>query len=167
LELAIDKHCRFGREVTALQGLFFVLCLCLITMIGLGLLPSVFAFAKAEKDIVVPGNVTTLYYKGLALYYLGNYTGAIVYFDKALGIDPKLIAALGNTGLALDALGNYTGAILYYDKVLAIDPTDVHALTDKGAALRDLGNYTDAIKYYDKALSIDPKHATRKGSTKS
>jgi hypothetical protein len=46
LELeAIDKHCGFGREVTAFQGLFFILCLCLITMIGL---------AKAEKDIVVP-----------------------------------------------------------------------------------------------------------------
>ena len=79
-----------------------------MTMIGLGLLPTVFGLAKAEKDIVVTGNYTTLHYKGLALYY----TGAIVYFDKALGIDPKLIAALGNTGLALDGLGNYTGAIL-------------------------------------------------------
>jgi tetratricopeptide (TPR) repeat protein len=116
-------------------------------MIGLGLLPSVFGLAKAEKDILVPGNATTLYYKGLALYYLGNYTGAIVYFDKALAIDPKLMAPLGNTGLALGALGNYTGAILYYDKVLAIDPRDVHALTDKGVALHDLGNYTGAIKY--------------------
>jgi tetratricopeptide (TPR) repeat protein len=116
LELAIDKQCRFGREVTTFQGLFFILCLCLLTMICLGLLPSIFGLAKAEKDIVVRGNVTTLYYKGLALYYLGNYTGAIVYFDKALGIDPKLIAAIGNTGLALHALGNYTGAILYYDK---------------------------------------------------
>ena len=93
LELVIDKQCRFGREVTAFRCLFFILCLCLITMIGLGLLPSIFGLAKAEKDIVVPGNVTTLYYKGQALYYLGNYTGT-------LAIDPKLVAALGNTGLA-------------------------------------------------------------------
>jgi tetratricopeptide (TPR) repeat protein len=70
-------------------------------MIGLSLLPSAFGLTKAEENIIVPGNVTTLYYKGQALYYLGNYTGAIVYFDKALAIDPKLIAALGNTGLAL------------------------------------------------------------------
>jgi tetratricopeptide (TPR) repeat protein len=122
LELPIDKHPGFGRQVAAFQGLFLILCLCLIIMIALSLLPSVFALAKAEKDIVVPGNPTTLYYKGLALYYLGDYTGAIVYFDKGLAIDPKLIAALGNTGLALNALGNYTGAILYYDKVLDIDP---------------------------------------------
>jgi tetratricopeptide (TPR) repeat protein len=120
-------------------------------------LPSIFGLAKAEKDIVVSGNVTTPYYKGQALYYLGNYTGAIAYFDRTLAIDPKLIAALGNTGLALDALGNYTGALLYYDKVLALDPTDVHALTDKGVALRDLGNYADVIKYFDKASSYNIK----------
>ncbi|MFY9868625.1 MAG: tetratricopeptide repeat protein [Candidatus Nitrosopolaris sp.] len=32
--------------------------------------------------------------KGLSLYHLGNYTGAIKYYDKALAIDPKDIYAL-------------------------------------------------------------------------
>jgi hypothetical protein len=43
------------------------LILCLIAVIDLGLLPSVFGLAKAEKDIVVSGNDTTFYNKGLAL----------------------------------------------------------------------------------------------------
>jgi hypothetical protein len=34
--------------------------LCLMTMIGLALLPTVFGLAKAEKDIVVPGNYPIL-----------------------------------------------------------------------------------------------------------
>jgi tetratricopeptide (TPR) repeat protein len=151
-----DKHYSIGREAGILLGSSLILCL--ITIIGLGLLPSVFGLAKAEKDIVVAGNDTTLYNKGLALYRLDNYTGAIEYFSKALAIDPHNVRALTDKGLALYRLGNHTGAIEYYDKALAIDPDDTYALTDTGLDLDALGNYTGAIKYYDKALAIDPQH---------
>jgi tetratricopeptide (TPR) repeat protein len=43
---------------------------------------------------------------------LGNYTGAILYYDKALAVDPKDDYTLGNKGLALDETGNYTGCLL-------------------------------------------------------
>ena len=82
---------------------------------------------------------------------------AILYYDKALAIDPKYVDALNNKGFALDNLGNHAGAILYYDKALEIQPNDTYALNDKGAALNSLGNYTGAILYYNKALAIDPK----------
>jgi tetratricopeptide (TPR) repeat protein len=78
---------------------------------------------------------------------LGNYTGAIKYYDKALAIDPNDTYALDNKGIDLDALGNHTGAIEYFDQVLFIDPHNVIALNGKGAALDNLGNYTWAIKY--------------------
>jgi tetratricopeptide (TPR) repeat protein len=114
--------------------------------------------------------------KGLALENLRNYTGAIVYFDKALAIDPNDTYALDNKGISLYNLRNYTGAIVYFDKALAIDPKYKSALTDKtmalevlgkyenvllnkGANLADSGNYTGAIKYYDKVLAIDPHYA--------
>jgi lipoprotein NlpI len=42
-----------------------------------------------------PHDVDALNHKGVALNSLGNYTGAIEYFDKTLAIDPKHIAALG------------------------------------------------------------------------
>ena len=61
---------------------------------------------------------TALNNKGFALYYLGDYTQAIQYFDKALAINPKFKVALNNKGAALYYLGNYTGAILYFDKAL-------------------------------------------------
>lgn len=41
----------------------------------------------------------------MALNHLGNYTGAIEYFDKALAIDPNDEAALYNKGNSLDHLG--------------------------------------------------------------
>jgi tetratricopeptide (TPR) repeat protein len=97
------------------QGSFLILCLIIIVGLSL-LLPNVFVLAKVEKD-VAPGNVITVYNKGQALYNSGNYTGAILYYDKALAIDPHYVNALTGKGLALDDLGNYTGAILYYDIV--------------------------------------------------
>ena len=83
--------------------------------------------------------------------------GAIIYYDKALAINPKYENALYNKGLAFDNLGNYNEAIKYYDKALAIQPNDTYALNSKGAALNSLGNYTGAILYYDKVLPIDPR----------
>ena len=94
------------REVTIFQGLFPILCL--ITVIGLILLPTIFVLAKVQKD-VVSGNDTSVYNKGLALSDLGNYTGAIVYYDKALAINPHDVNALTHKGIALDNLGNHTG----------------------------------------------------------
>jgi tetratricopeptide (TPR) repeat protein len=41
-----------------------------------------------------PKDVRTLYNKSVALDKLGNHTGAIEYFDKAVKIDPKLVSYL-------------------------------------------------------------------------
>jgi tetratricopeptide (TPR) repeat protein len=79
----------------------------------------------------LPKNKYALTNKGNALYSLGNFTGAIKYYDKVLDIDPKHVIALDNKGLALQSLGNFTGAIKYYDKVLDIDPKNVIALKGK------------------------------------
>jgi tetratricopeptide (TPR) repeat protein len=149
------SHKSDPREVAISQGSFLVLCL--ITIAGLCLIPYALVLAKVEKD-VASRNVITVYNKALSLYDSGNNTGAILYYDKALAIDPHYLAALTHKGLALDNLGNYTGAILYYDKALAIQPKDIYTLTDKGEVLADLGNYTGAILYYDKALAIDPHY---------
>jgi S1-C subfamily serine protease len=105
-----------------------------------------------------PKDETALDNKGAALENLGNNTGAIEYYDKALAINPKDETALDNKGAALENLGNNTGAIEYYDKALAINPKDETALDNKGAALENLGNNTGAIEYYDKALAIDPNY---------
>jgi tetratricopeptide (TPR) repeat protein len=96
--------------------------------------------------------------KGVELKNLGNYTGAIEQYDKALAIDPKHVNALNNKGNVLFKLERYREAIEQYDKVLAIDPKHVNALNGKGNALNGLARYTEAIEYFDKALAIDPKY---------
>jgi tetratricopeptide (TPR) repeat protein len=118
------------------------------------MLHNVFALTKVKIDVapslklakhreaIDPKNVDVLTDKGIALNNIGNYTGAITYYDKALAIDPKNVDVLTDKGIALNNIGNYTGAITYYDKALAIDPKYIYAINDKGIALNDLGNYT-------------------------
>ncbi len=62
---------------------------------------------------------------------IGNYNLAIIYYDKALAIDPKNVDALTGKGNVLSHLGNQTEAAGFYDKALAIDPKNVDALTGK------------------------------------
>ena len=137
-----------------------------ITMMAFGVLSTQSSSTTTNATL---NQVTMLNNKGNALLSvgLGNYTQAIMYFDKALAIDPKNVAALTNKGNALGGLGNYTQAITYYDKALAIDPRYVLAIIGKGYALDGLGNHAKAITYYDKALAIDPRYIadlTNKGN---
>ena len=59
-----------------------------------------------------PNNLFALNNKGLSTDELGNHTGAIYYYNKALAIDPNNLFALNNKGLSTDELGNHTGSYL-------------------------------------------------------
>src|SRR5215469_4570225 len=106
-------------------------------------------------------DVLMLNKKGVALLILGNFNESIVYFDKALAINPKSLENLDNKGDALLNLGKYKEAIAYFDKVLALDPNYFLSLYNKGAALNKLGKYSESIAYFDKALALKPtsRHA--------
>jgi tetratricopeptide (TPR) repeat protein len=87
-----------------------------------------------------------LFFKGLALGSQRNYTEAIKYFDKIIGINPKDIDALIKNGLALDKLGNHTGAIAYMDQALAIDPNNKEAKNLKNEISKPNSSSEDEIK---------------------
>ena len=73
--------------------------------------------------------------KGLDLINSGNYSEAIIYFDKALAMNSSNVNALNNKGVALANLANYYEAIKYIDKALAIEPDDALALDNKNKIL--------------------------------
>ena len=87
--------------------LIFASCM----LVTISLLPSAAALVRNASP-----EVNALNNKGLSLDNLGNYTGAIAYYDKVLAVDPNNVAALSNKGNALGSLGNYTEAIAYFDK---------------------------------------------------
>jgi Flp pilus assembly protein TadD len=63
----------------------------------------VFVGKNIDKILAInPKNITALTNKGISLNYLGNHTGAILYYDKTLAIDPKNVRALNDKGISLN-----------------------------------------------------------------
>jgi tetratricopeptide (TPR) repeat protein len=87
---------------------------------------------------IYDNSVTMLNNKGLSLAKLGMYNQSIVFFDKALAINPNDFTVLNNKGLSLAKLGMYNESIALYDKALAINPNYVYALNNKNSALEAL-----------------------------
>jgi tetratricopeptide (TPR) repeat protein len=104
-------------------------------------------------------DIVKLRKKGVELINQSKYKEALVYFDKALSVDPNDTTALNNKGAVLNNLGSHKEAIEWYDQALAIVPNDVYPLTGKGWAFANLGRYKEAIECYDQALKIDPNFA--------
>src|SRR2546425_6155618 len=93
---------------------------------------------------------------GNSFFDQGKYEDAIIYYDRALQINPTDLKVLYNKALSLESLGKYDKAIGYYDAVLTINPNDIDALNNKGLSLESLGKHDEAITYYDKVLAVNP-----------
>jgi hypothetical protein len=97
---------------------------------------------KFARQIAIVRNTNELNNNGSALAKLGKYNESIVFFDKALAINPNNTAALNNKGLALAKLGKYNESIVFFDKALAINPNYVRALNNKNSSLEELSKIT-------------------------
>lgn len=87
---------------------------------------------------------------------IGNYTGAIEYFNIVLRFKPHLAEAYFYRGIAKHQLEDYRGAIADYNTAIDIKPFYPQAYTYRGMAFHNLKNYKKAIADYDKALEFDP-----------
>ena len=96
-----DNNIEDTFNISSSLPLILIFASCMLVTISL--LPSA---AALVKNVSPEGNA--LVDKGIALDSLGNYTGAIAYYDKVLAIDPKDVDALTSKGVALSKLGNYT-----------------------------------------------------------
>jgi len=73
--------------------------------------------------------------QGIELYDLGRYQEAVVMFDRALTLFPRLPKAHYFKGIAQYDLGKYDAAVESYDNALALDPSDINAWYNKAATL--------------------------------
>ena len=101
-------------------------------------------------------NMTVLYRSGQFQADMGNNTGAIAIYKKALTINPRDVQVLADFGRVLYNLKNYTGALRSEDRALSIDPTSIYALEWKGFVLYHLGDYKQALATTDRALELNP-----------
>ena len=86
---------------------------------------------------------------GSAYLVLGIHEDAKIYFDQALSIDPRMVAAHVNKGLAEHSLMNLDAALDCFDAALYIDPGNVDAQWNKSHVLLTLGRYAEGFKLYE------------------
>lgn len=86
---------------------------------------------------------------------IGNYTGAIEYFNIVIEFKPYLAEPYLYRGIAKHSLEDYRGAIDDYDKAIEIKPYYPKAYNNRGMAYHNLQRYTRAIENYNRALEFD------------
>ncbi|WP_395074449.1 tetratricopeptide repeat protein [Flavobacterium sp.] len=88
---------------------------------------------------------------------LKDYQGAIVYYDKAIGLEPKNAVVYHNRGLAKYSLQDYRGAIADFSKSIALEPiTSSSSYYNRGLAKYSLQNYVGAVADYNKSIALEP-----------
>jgi tetratricopeptide (TPR) repeat protein len=91
---------------------------------------------------------------GQSLAELGRTDEAIIYFLKALKINPNYDEAHINIGIIFADQGKTEQAINHFQKVLSINPNSHGAYNNLGAVLAKQGKMDEAIDHYLMALKI-------------
>ena len=80
-------------------------------------------------------------------------------YNKAIKLNPNLMAAYNDRGNARYSLGQYRQAIADYDEAIERNPDNAEAYYNRGNARYSLGQYRQAIADYDEAIERNPDNA--------
>lgn len=145
--IALHKNRNCGKCITILSIISLITAFHILIALSVLCMPAI---GMTANDWIEKGN---------AFYYQSRYNGAIMAYDKAIGINPRLAEAWNNKGLALEDMGKYDEAVKALDKAIEINPRLQEAWYNKGKALKGMGKNVEAVKAYDKAIEINPQNA--------
>lgn len=94
--------------------------------------------------------------KGFNAYTHKNIETAILFWQKAIDINPLLSEAYYNLGIAYNDKGNIEMATQLWEKVIEINPKYSNAYVNLGIMYKNKGDLDGAILLYQKANKIDP-----------
>ena len=95
---------------------------------------------------------------GDALADAGNASEALMYYDKAIEINPHFYLAYENRGNAKINLGDYKGAVADYEEALRIAPYYSVGHYNLGNALALQGKTEEATAHLKEAIRLQPDH---------
>lgn len=99
------------------------------------------------------------YNRGCTKQDNGDFGGAIIDFDHAIEIDPRIHRFYRGRGDAKQSKGDLDGAIADYTKAIEIDPRHAFAYNNRAAVKRMQGDLEGALADYDKAIETLPRYA--------
>jgi Flp pilus assembly protein TadD len=89
----------------------------------------------------------------------GDNQGAILAYNEAIRLNPKLVEPYYNRGTARYKLGDKQAAIADFTQSIKINPNLAQAYYNRGTAHSALGDKQGAIADYTQALKINPNYA--------
>ena len=96
-----------------------------------------------------PMSVPITWYKGVALFSLGNVDGALSSFEKANAIHPFNIHVMNNIGSCYEVQKKHELAISFYLKALNISPNFEEARLNLSAVYYNMGEFRKALATID------------------
>lgn len=98
------------------------------------------------------------FWRGNALYLLGEYEAAATSYASAVTLDPEHAEAYNNRASALHALQRYEEALASYDTAIALMPEYSEAYCNRGNTLYVLGRFRAAVESCDAAIRLRRDH---------
>ena len=96
---------------------------------------------------------------GAASKTLLNYDSAIVYFSRAIRLQPDYAEAFNNLGTVLNEVGRGKEALASYNEAIRLQPDFAEAFNNQGNSEKDAGHTDAAIACYHQAIRIQPAFA--------
>lgn len=93
---------------------------------------------------------------GWLTYYVGSFTDAVAYYQKAIGLRPMSIEAKLGYASPAAALGNWGDVTRQYEEVLRIDPQNSTANYRMGLIHYNRKEYDKAKVYLEKVVNLYP-----------
>jgi len=110
-----------------------------------------------DKIITAQGASAEIYnYMGLSKTGLGAFNEAIIYFNKAIQLNPNASDYIVNRGIVFEKLGDKIKAIKDYQLALRVDPDNALASYNLGSLATAAGENQLALQTYSEAISKDP-----------
>lgn len=113
----------------------------------------------SRKDLSPELRALTLTNRGNAHGKLRDLDAALVDFDAAIRLNPKLAAAHNFRGLALRARGDYELAVESYTRAIELQPQLAVYYSNRGIAYRWKRDLDRALADLDASIKLNPKRA--------
>jgi Flp pilus assembly protein TadD len=104
-----------------------------------------------------PTSAETYNNLGEALGELKQYPRALEAFNKAIGLDQKLLKAKYNQAVSYDRMGNFKYAEFVFRNLIKSNPNYSLSYDGLAVTLSKAGRAKEAIAFHEKAITLDPQ----------
>jgi tetratricopeptide (TPR) repeat protein len=113
-----------------------------------------------SQDILInpPDNLSAETYYRLGRFFddRGEPGEAFRFFQKAVELDPTLVAAYNDLGAICQGRGQIKEAVQFYQKALSLHTNFAEANYNLANAYKELGQWPEVVHYSKRAIELDP-----------